>query len=439
MGSRELFAEIVADFQSFQLPELTPRNLELPSLPGKVDAVIGMRRSGKTYFLFQQIKQLIEQGFDRERILYVNFEDERLLPFDASELHHLPEALYIRFPHLVGQECRFFLDEIQNVPGWERFLRRMVDTSSIRFVVSGSSAKLLSMEIASSLRGRAIPTEVLPFGFHEYLHHHGVSIPERWPPPEKIRAVLRHHLHEFLRIGGFPEIQALESGLRLRILRDYVDVLLLRDVIERHGISNIPALRYLVRRLLRSPASLFSVNRFFNELKSQGIPVAKDTLYEMLAHLQDAFLVFPTPIATDSVKKTMVNPRKVYLVDPALAGTVAFVGSSDTGHLLENIVYLELRRRGFDCGYVLTSKRFEVDFLVTRPGSQSALIQVCADLDGSPQTREREVRAACDASAELGIPEVTIVTIDQEETFERDGTQFRVLPAWQWLVRPVSL
>jgi predicted AAA+ superfamily ATPase len=215
-------------------------------------------------------------------------------------------------------------------------------------------------------------------------------------------------------IGGFPEVQDLDSEARRRILRDYIDVVLFRDVVERHGISNTAALRYMVRSLLSSPGGLFSIHRMYNDLKSQGVRVSKDTLHAYLAHLEDAFLLFTLPIAKKSERARMVNPRKCYPVDPALARTLSLNASKETRHLLENIVYLELKRRDWTLGYLTTHSGRDVDFLAQRVGDQPLLVQVCADMSEVP-TRERELRAISDALNEHAEARAVVVTLDEEE------------------------
>jgi predicted AAA+ superfamily ATPase len=335
MENPEIIDELVADFGTRPLPPITPRLLGLPGLPGKVDVVVGMRRSGKTWYLFQRIQELEAAGVGRDRILYLNLEDDRLAPLKAEDLHRIPEALYRRHPGSREQPCHFFLDEIQNVPGWERFVRRLVDSERVSLVLTGSSAKLLSREIATSLRGRSVASELLPFSFAEALRHAGLAVPERWPPPAAERSLLENRFERYLETGGFPEVQTLDVDLRLRVLQDYVDVVLFRDVAERHGVENLTALRYLERTLLAHPSQRFSVSRFYNDLKSQGIRVGKDTLHEYLGYLEDAFLLFTMTVASPSIRVRQVNPRKCYLVDPALASVASFKASQDQGHLLE--------------------------------------------------------------------------------------------------------
>ncbi len=193
-GHAAAIEALIADFQEREIPRVTPRSLSLPSLPGKADVVIGMRRSGKTWFLYQQIEDRLAQGIDRSRLLYLNFEDERLLPLATSDLSSIPEAFYRRFPAGREQPCWFFFDEIQNVPGWESFVRRLLDTERISLVLTGSSARLLSREIATSLRGRSLATEILPFSFAESLRHEGLEPPASWPPGAKARSLLEHRL-----------------------------------------------------------------------------------------------------------------------------------------------------------------------------------------------------------------------------------------------------
>lgn len=427
---------IIADFQAFDLPALTPRRLSLPSLPGKVDVVTGMRRTGKTWFLFQRIAELEAAGVPRSRILYLNFDDERLRPISMEHLDLIPEAFYLRQPESVGQECWFFLDEIQDVPGWELFVRRLVDQQpgrSLRVVLSGSSARLLGREIATSLRGRALASELLPFSYPEFLRHRGVEVPDQWPVDLGQRARLAHHLEGYFQTGGFPEVQGVDARLRSQILQDYVSDVLFRDVVERHGVSNVAALRYLVRRLVRAPATAFSVNRFFNDLKSQGLKVSKDTLHEYLAHLEDAFLLYTVTIHDRSERGRMVNPRKVYLADPALSAAYSYEASQEIGHILENHVYLELRRRGYTVSYVSTSSGFEVDFFAERPGDPPFLVQVCADLNDT-EIRRRESRALEAAMRELGVDRGIIVTLREEGLLRLRDHEIHQVPAWQWLV-----
>jgi predicted AAA+ superfamily ATPase len=434
-GLNETIEALIADFQERDLPRVTPRALSLPGLPGKADVIVGMRRSGKTWFLYQQIGDLLASGVERSRLLYLNFEDERLLPLAATDLSRIPEAFYRRFPANREQLCWFFFDEIQNVPGWETFVRRLLDTEKVALVLTGSSARLLSREIASSLRGRSLSTEILPFSFAESLRHAGVEIPASWPPGARARSLLEHRFETYLESGGFPEVQAISQDLRVRVLQEYIDVVIFRDVVERHGVDNLPALRYLEKRLLASPAGRFSVSKLFNDLKSQGMRVGKDTLYEYLAHLEDSFLLFTTAVASPSARVRQVNPRKCYPVDPALAAAVSFRASRDLGHLLETAVYLELRRRRQALAYVTTRSGYEVDFLAEDPQGSRELVQVCANLE-DPATRQRELRALEEGVAETSCDRATLVTLREESSLDLAGRPLRIVPAWRWLLEP---
>jgi predicted AAA+ superfamily ATPase len=436
-GRSEVIDRLIADFQERDLPRVTPRDLSLPGLPGKADVVVGMRRSGKTYFVYQQIVDRIARGIDRERLLYLNFEDERLLPLAAADLSRIPEAFYRRFPANREHLCWFFFDEIQNAPGWETFVRRLLETEKVALVLTGSSARLLSREIATSLRGRSLSTEILPFSFAESLRHEGVALPERWPPGAKLRSVLEHRLSSYLENGGFPEVQGIAQELRVRVLQEYVDVVIFRDVVERHGVENLPALRYLERKLLASPAGKFSINKLFNDLKSQGMRVGKDSLHEYLAYLEDSFLLFTLAISSPSARVRQVNPRKCYPVDPALSAALSFRASGDLGHLLETVVYLELRRRGKSLAYVVTSSGYEIDFLAEDPAGGRELIQVCADLE-DPATRQRELRALEEGMAEARCERASLVTLQEEGSVDLAGGTLRIVPAWRWLLEPAG-
>jgi len=429
-----ILEELIADFHERSLPALTRRHVELPWLPNKIDTVIGMRRSGKTWLLFQIISDLLSNEIPKESILYLNLEDERLLPMTASDLRQIPDIYYRRYPHLRDRSCTFFFDEIQNIPGWEQFIRRLLDTENIHICLTGSSAKLLSREIATSLRGRSIATEIFPFSFLEALEHAGIDTGGGKRPGAKKRALLENRLVAYLLEGGFPEVQKIDAEYRVRILQDYLDVVILRDLVERHQISNIFPLRYMIRHLLNATASLFSVNKFYNDLKSQGIRCGKNTLHEYLGYLSDTYLFFQVYVHTHSERVRMVNPRKIYAIDPGLVRACSRSIRTDWGHLLENFVFLELRRSSAVIEYYRTKKGREVDFLVTGRGGQKSLVQVSADMK-EPVTRQRELRSLLEAMKECKLRQATVVTLNQEEKLETEAGLIHILPASLWALK----
>lgn len=397
---RQVIRQKIVDSIASKPPALTRRDVRLPGVRGKAIAVIGMRRSGKTTFLWQLLAERLARGTTREGLLYFNFEDERLAGMSAADLQWVIEEYYSLHPEWRdARRATLFLDEIQVVPGWEVFARRLLDTERVELFVSGSSARLLSREVATSMRGRAMEALVHPFSFREYLRHRDAE-PEKKVDrlPKAERSALDKHLRAYLVEGGFPEAQKTQQRDRFELLRGYVDTALFRDVVERHAVSHPVALRWMVRQLLGNAGGLFSVQKFHDGLRSQGVPVAKDTLHAYLAHLEDAFLVRAVPVATDSERRRQVNPRKAYPIDPGLIPVFDRSGKANLGHALETAVLLELERRGFTSAYVRTPEGFEVDFLATSPEGDEHLIQVCAELDDA-ETLTREVRALEAAAA----------------------------------------
>ena len=406
----------------------------MPEISGKAMVVIGMRRAGKTSFLHQQRSARIAAGRTPERLVYFNFEDERLAGFEARHLGPIPETHLRLFPEPSDEPVTFFLDEIQTVPGWETFARRLLDEGGYELFLSGSSAKLLSREIATAMRGRGWEIVIHPFSFREWLRHHGHEIPEDASRLTSRRAaLLDRRFAEYLETGGFPEAQGPALQERRQLLQGYVDVLLLRDVIERHGVTNVTALRWMVRRLLGNPGGLFSVTKFEADLKSQGVPVGRETLYEMLDHLEDAFLLQAIPVASDSEKRKQVNPRKVYPVDHGLAPVFNRSRKAETGHTLEVAVYNELLRRRSEAAYVKTKSGYEVDFLSRETDGGHSLIQVCASTD-DPDTLAREVRALQEAFTENPGGRVLLLTAASRLPFPEVPAPIQVLPAWQWML-----
>jgi hypothetical protein len=397
---RDLIRQKIVDSLASTVPAFTRRDVRLPAIRGKAVAVIGMRRTGKSTFLWQVLSDRLSNGASRESLLHFGFEDERLAGMEEASLQLLLEEYYRLHPGLrdTGPTV-FFLDEIQVVPGWEKFARRLLETEKIELFLSGSSARLLSREVATSMRGRAMEALVHPFSFREYLRHLGreprVEV-ERLP--KGMRSVLEKDLREYLAQGGFPESVGAAPRDRFDLLRGYIDTALLRDVVERHEVSHPVALRWMVRHLLANAAGYFSVNKFYGDLKSQGIPVAKDTLHEYLGYLEDAFLIRIVSVSTGSERRRMVNPRKVYPVDPGLIALFDPGGGANVGHALETSVMLELERRGAEMSYVRNNSGSEVDFLARYPDGRRELLQVCANMDAQ-DVRDRELRGLIDALA----------------------------------------
>ncbi|MBW2367777.1 MAG: ATP-binding protein [Deltaproteobacteria bacterium] len=358
----------------------------------------------------------LAQGMDRNGLLYFSFEDERLAGMTTADLGRVVEEYYQLYPEWRDGQQRavFFFDEMQIVPGWETFARRLLDTEQVELFISGSSARLLSREVATSMRGRAMEALVHPFSFREYLRHLDQE-PQHSPEqlPKRQRSALGKALRTYLTEGGFPEAIGSMPRDRFELLRGYVDTTLLRDVIERYDISRPVALHWMVRQLLGNAAGAFSINKFHRDLRAQGIPIAKDTLHTYLSYLEDAFLIRIVSLFSISERRRMVNPRKVYPIDTGLIPIFDRSGRANTGHALETAVLLELERRGARTSYFLTAKGYEVDFITRLPEGNEELVQVCADLN-TPTTREREIRALLEAAKERRQATLHLITLAAE-------------------------
>ena len=434
---RELLRLKLAEAITSPVPALTRRDVRLPSIPGKALAVIGVRRSGKTTFLWQCLGERLGAGTPREALLLLGLEDDRLAGLQTADLAWLVEEYFRDYPALRGgPHVTFFFDEIQTVPGWERFIRRLIDTEKANVFLTGSSARLLSREVATSMRGRALEVLIHPFSFREALRHAGAEPKAAWNRlPAPIRSDLDYRLRRYLVVGGFPEAQGLDDRDRILLLRSYVDVVVLRDVIDRHAVSNPLALRWLQRHLLANPAGQFSVQKFHDALRSQGVPVSKDTLYAYLAHLEDAFLIRSVSLHTASERQRMVNPRKAYPVDPGLIPVYERSGRPNVGHALETTIFLELERRGYEVAYIRTSQGYEVDFLASAPGMPLLLLQVAADVH-EPQTFEREVRALAAAAQEHPRAKPLLLTLESTPPRPPLAPPLEWQWAGEWLLGP---
>jgi predicted AAA+ superfamily ATPase len=430
---------LIREWQARFLPEFTLRDLDI-KLRGKLAVtVIGMRRSGKTWRLFQEMRRLIDGGIDPSAILYFNFDDGRLPRRETGEemLNELLETFFRLNPKARRGGACFFLDEIQEIPGWARFARRIIDTEKIHLYLSGSSAKLLSREVATEFRGRSLAFELLPFSFREYLRYRGMS---ETPGPLD-RSGYERAFDEYLTLGGFPEALAQDDpAIRIGLLQSYLDTVVLRDILERHNLSNVRGVKELAHTLVVNNGNLVSMKRLADQLAARDIPISRETVSQVCGHLEDAFLVFFVPLYSYGLQKARVNPLKVYASDPGMAFALSAAPSLNLGRRFEQAVYLELRRRfpllrEGGISYYLTGNRREVDFILGDPAQRlpQALFQVCVSLK-EKDTRDRELAALETAMEELNLKKGFVITLYEEERIKTPAGLIEAIPAWEWFL-----
>jgi len=388
---RETLKSIIMDFQEIELETGIPRRLKIEVIPGKATVCIGVRRSGKSTYLFQIIKKLLAQGVPRENILYLNFFDDRLHNLRQEEIGIIAEAYYSLYPEKKGTETVYcFFDEIQAVPGWEPFVDRLMRTEKIQVYITGSSARMLSKEIATQMRGRALSWEIFPFSFREFLDFKGIEAEDRLST--RTRLIVQKAFEEYRETGGFPEVLGLDRRLRIKIHQEYFHAVLFRDLIERHDISHPRAVLDLAHRLIDNTASLYSLNSLTGYLKSLGHKAPKYAVAEYLEWFEDAYFLLTVRLFDASISRSKTNPKKIYCIDHSMVRSVGPGILVNAGHLLENIVFTALRRVSPDIWYCKTRSGLEVDFLVQFPDRSRELIQVCESM-AEAHTRKREIAA----------------------------------------------
>lgn len=417
MTETHILQTVIDEFRGIlqRLTGLIPRSIAFPDAPNKIKVAIGMRRAGKTYFIYQAILQRLAEGVPLTRILYLNFEDDRLLPLDAKKLAAMLESFYTLYPENHEHKCYLYLDEIQNALDWASVIRRFHDTKNVEIFLTGSSAKLLSKEIATSLRGRSLSTEIWPYSLTEFITAKNIPV-DRSSFGKKVQDQLMSAFRHYLQEGGFPEVINYAPEIRQRTLQDYVDLVIYRDIIERHDIKSPAMIKYMIMSMIHNVSKPFSINKFYNDLKSQGYKVGKDLLYDYSNYIEDAYLLFSVPVYTKSVRKAQANPKKIYAIDTGLVRALTLESESNLGNLFENLIYLDLRRQDYIVHYYLTEDRHEVDFLIQDRQGHQQLLQVTWEME-QPETIARETYALELAKKELKVPGKIITLV----SYLRDG------------------
>ncbi|MHA1691937.1 MAG: ATP-binding protein [Candidatus Heimdallarchaeaceae archaeon] len=420
---KEVLKTIIKDFHERELPKLNSRDLELPLDTGKIVSIIGPRRAGKTYLVYQTIAEL-KKNIGIEKIVFINFADERL-QMSSKDLQLIIDAYVELYPDIEISEVYFFFDEIHEVDKWSLFVRRIHETVSKNIYVTGSSAKLLSKEIATELRGRTLTVQVLPLSFKEFLSFKELDISDTFST--KSKAVLVNSFSKYLEFGGYPEI-VLEDReeLKIKFLQSYFDVMIYRDIIERYKIQNQDLLKKLALKGINNVAKEFSLFKTYNDIKSEGLKVSKDSVYEFMDYFEDVYLLFLLKQFFPSVQKQSRASKKVYCIDTGMVNASSFKVTENIGRQLENIVFSELLRQEKE--FFFHKGKFECDFVMVERNKPSLAIQVCTKI--TEDNMKREINGLKEAMEDLKIKEGIIITLDQED--EVDG--IKLIPAWKWLL-----
>lgn len=427
---KNVLKTIISDFHTIRLRTSIKRNIELPIDSGTIISVIGVRRSGKTFLLYETIKRILGNNVPKKNILYINFEDERLTP-DQDQLDLIIQAYKELYPKMDLSGCYFFFDEIQNVKGWEKFVRRVFDTVSRNIFITGSNSKLLSIEIATELRGRTISYTLYPLNFEEYLRFKKAGT-DYFGTDQKI--TILNHLRNFMIFGGFPELIELDETLKIKKLQDYFNSIIYNDLIERYNISNPAILKFFLKRILSQVTKPVSINKIYNDLRSLGYKVSNNLLYEYADNIQTSFASILINKFEYSEIKQAKSEKKAYAIDNGILSAVDYSFSENHGKLLENLTAMEIIKSGKELMYF--KNNLECDFILGEKKSFSP-VQVCYSILDA-DTKEREIKGLLLACEYLKVKKGTIVTYDEEDDLKINNIDIEVLPAYKYFLEILS-
>jgi len=413
--------------------DLKKRERPLPVGNGKIVTIPGVRRCGKSSRMENVVNELLSQGIDRKRLLWVSFDDERMVRMSSDELNLIIEAYIEMYPDIDIGSVYMFFDEIQIIEGWEYFVMRLYKHYTKNMYISGSNASMLSSELKSVLRGWPEEDETLPLSFKEYCCFKGVKT-DSWH--EADLAKVRNAFIEYNDGGGFPEVVLTGNTFqKVKILQNYFDTMLLKDLAEHYKISNMEVLRYYLKRIMANLTKPTSIRMIHGDVKSRGLKVSKDDLYDWAEYACKIFLFLRIPNYSKSLQKIESSQPKYYCIDNGLRDAVLLPQSDDAGKKLENTVFLQLYRNRTPVDQIFYYQgKGECDFVVQRGTNIDSLIQVTWNMYDD-DTRRREINGLVEASDVTGCNQLYIITLDESEDIDvGNGKIIHVMPAWRWLL-----
>ena len=445
------YAALVQEALSLPIPEIVRRDDVLEGLPrparyNLVHIITGCRRCGKTFYVFQLMRKLLDQGVGKSRMFYFNFADDRLSPQPPTLLNDVVEEYWRQMPEARAEGCYLFLDEVQEAEGWQGFCQRIAEHETVTLVITGSSSKLSADEIASTFRGRSQEHRIFPLSFREYCRFHDVETPEAGElrtagavAPQQ-RTALEAAYDRFLVEGGFPGVQALPAGDRIQVLQGYMRDVVARDVVERCRRIDIALANQIALFALRNTGCELSINNLTESLKRVGYRTSWETVNEAVRLFCQAHLIELLPEYATSLAPSTTATPKVYAADQGMAHATARANQQDVGKRLETAVYIELSRRlakgrmeTMTSFTVPSTKREKVDFLIgdALANEPYELYQVTMNLDSS-KTRQRETGSLEAAMQATGVTEGTIITLRENGEEPTGAGTIHVIPAWMW-------
>ncbi len=411
--------------------EVKPRNLNFPLTKNFVNSVTGPRRAGKTYSLYNLIKY---GGIKDEEYLFINFEDEEIQEKKRSEI--MRAVFYHQ--EIYGKEPKYvFFDEVQNFERWESMIYSLFEKKKYFIFITGSSSKLLSKEIATQLRGRSISTLILPFSFKEIMHIDEQQVNKKFLSNYEESKIM-NSLRTYLKEGGFPDIVLTKINRKI-YFRDYINLVIFKDVVERYGIKNVALIKMFVNLMLPSYSKEFSIHKIYNAFKSRNIKVSKKSLYKYADALEDSFFCFFLKKFSYSERESLLSIPKLYMNDMGLVNySLSTKFEDEIGKLMENAVFLELKRREYkgefsELFYFKDYQQHEVDFVIKEGLEIKQLIQVTYASDRD-EIEKREIRSLLKASEVLKCKNLLVITWDYEDEKEIKGKKIGFVPLWKWLL-----
>lgn len=425
---KNIIKKIIIDFQEDFKIDLIKRDLEVFDNDeiNKAISIYGPRRSGKTSYLFLKIKELISKEPGRiQDIIYINFEDNKLSELNSNNLDLITESYNELFPE---KKPYLFLDEIQNIQNWSKWVRKLID-KKYKIFITGSNSKYLSKEIATELRGRTLSYLLLPYSLKEYLRIKGFNFADNDIFNTKKKNYFVKHSKDYLNYGGFPETANLNAFERKLILNEYFNTIVHKDLIERYDIKNVTSLKFIINYLLDNYSNVITVNKIYNTLKSLNIKSGKDTIYDYFRYLEESLFSFSVNKYSESLKEKEGYGKKHYVVDNGYL----MLGKQhlNTGRAFENLIFLELLRMGYEIYF--TSNGFECDFILKKEKNIFP-VQVSYSLKKSNQTFEREVKSLLLTLEMLNIKKGYIITMDESETITKEGKEIKIISLFEFFL-----